>query len=431
MTGRWIRKLNESETGLFGFFFVFFCFYLGMIQLVILPFVFPSLHETAGIMKGASDTLYFHGLALDLLETMNIHGWDAWQINYKGQSPAGIAAAFYYIFTPRPYVLIPFTALVHALSGVFLLKIMRLVFKDSGIGFVVVLPFLFMPSTTVWLVNFHRDPYFILGFFMVIYAHTLVYSDSVRISKKGYCLPWFAAGAFLVWLARPYALDIILVLSGISLLCLGFRMRNTWGPVVVTSIFVSLVVILLLTGSEVKRIKKSDPPKPGITGMIQEVVKKKFTSFAKDRDRFTRLTEATGSSLDTDVRFGSLSDVFTYVPRALQIALFAPFPGTWFEKNASIFKRGAVMEMIFFYMGYFLFFLMCVKKRLTITVVPVLIFALGLILFQGLVISNVGALYRMRYGAIMIFVTLPLAYMCSPTFKAGAKPVNIFKFLEK
>ncbi len=431
MTGRWIRKLNESELWVFGFFFIIFCFYLGMIQQVILPFVFPSLHETAGIMKGASDTLYFHGLALDLLEKMKVHGWSAWQINYKGQSPAGIAAAFYYIFSPRLFVLIPFTAMVHSLSGVLLLKIMRLIFTGSRIGFFTVLPFLFMPSTTVWLVNFHRDPYFILGFFMVIYAHTLVYSDSVRVSKKRGSLLWFAAGACLVWLARPYALDIILVLSGISLLCLGFRMRNTWGPVVVTSIFVSVVVVLLVIGSEVKRIKKSDPPKPGITGMIQEMVEKKFTSFAKDRDRFNRLTEATESSLDTDLRFDSLSDVMAYLPRALQIALFAPFPGTWFEKDASIFRRGGAIEMIFFYMVYVLFVFMCVRKKLTIPAVPALIFATGLILFQGLVVSNVGALYRMRYGAIMIFVTLPLAYIGSGITKSVPNQFKIYKILEK
>ncbi|WP_024335014.1 hypothetical protein [Desulfotignum balticum] len=431
MTGRWVRKLNESDICLFGFFFIIFCFYLGLIQLVLLPFVFPAFHETSGIMKGASDTLYFHGLALDLLEKMNIHGWDAWQINYKGQSPAGIAAAFYYIFTPRPFVLIPFTAFAHSLSGVMLLKTMRLIFCDSRLFFFAVLPFLLMPSTTVWLVNFHRDPYFILGFFMVIYAHTLLFSDSGRFSKKGECLLWFAVGGFLVWLARPYALDIIAVLSVVSLLCLGFRIRNSWVPKMVISIFISVILLFLVMGSEVKRIKMADPPRPGITGMIQGMVEKKFTAFAKDRDRFNRLTEATGSSLDTDLGFFSLSDVMAYVPRALQIALFAPFPGTWFEKDASIFKRGAAMEMILFYIAYGSFFLMCIRKKLTITVVPALIFALGLVLFQGLVVSNVGALYRMRYGAIMIFVTLPLAYLCSEPVKAGAKPVKIIKSLEK
>jgi hypothetical protein len=288
-----------------------------------------------------------------------------------------------------------------------------------------------MPSTTVWLVNFHRDPYFILGFFMVIYAHTLLFSDSGWFSKKGECLLWFVVGGFLVWLARPYALDIIAVLSVVSLLCLGFRIRNSWVPKMVISIFISVILLFLVMGSEVKRIKMADPPRPGITGMIQGMVEKKFTAFAKDRDRFNRLTEATGSSLDTDLGFFSLSDVMAYVPRALQIALFAPFPGTWFEKDASIFKRGAAMEMILFYIAYGSFFLMCIRKKLTITVVPALIFALGLVLFQGLVVSNVGALYRMRYGAIMIFVTLPLAYLCSEPVKAGAKPVKIIKSLEK
>jgi hypothetical protein len=242
---------------------------------------------------------------------------------------------------------------------------------------------------------------------------------------------WFAVGGFLVWLARPYALDIIAVLSVVSLLCLGFRIRNSWVPKMVISIFISVILLFLVMGSEVKRIKMADPPRPGITGMIQGMVEKKFTAFAKDRDRFNRLTEATGSSLDTDLGFFSLSDVMAYVPRALQIALFAPFPGTWFEKDASIFKRGAAMEMILFYIAYGSFFLMCIRKKLTITVVPALIFALGLVLFQGLVVSNVGALYRMRYGAIMIFVTLPLAYLCSEPVKAGAKPVKIIKSLEK
>ena len=88
-------------------------------------------------MKGANDTLYFHGLAVELSEKMRIDGWKAWTMNYRDQSPAGIAAFFYYIFSPAPFVLIPFTAFVYSLAGVFLLKTMRLIFKNSTLSFFV------------------------------------------------------------------------------------------------------------------------------------------------------------------------------------------------------------------------------------------------------------------------------------------------------
>ncbi len=406
--------MNESYLILFFFLFFIFCFYLGLIQLVLLPHIFPSLHAGNGIMKGANDSLYFHGLALELFEKMKIHGWNAWSINYQGQSPAGISAFFYYLFVPKPFILIPFTSFSHSLSGVFLLKIMRLLFKDVRIIFFVIFPFLFMPSAITWLSNFHRDSYFILGFLLVIYAHTILLLDPLSFRRVIGSALYFVFGTFLIWLARPYALDIIIFLSATTFFFFIYRKPNRL-------LIISSITILVIVGFfsvvylQENKTDGSDQLTKGFASSISIMIKNKFRGFAQNRYTFTKLIDAK-SNLDTGIQFNTFSDVISYIPRAMQISFFAPFPNTWFEKDLNLFKKVAVLEMIFLYLMYFYFLLMCLNRKLTMLAIPALIFSTGLILFQGLIVCNVGTLYRMRYGSIMIFVTIALSYFFSESF---------------
>lgn len=360
-------------------------------------------------MKGANDTLYFHGLAVELSEKMRIDGWKAWTMNYRDQSPAGIAAFFYYIFSPAPFVLIPFTAFVYSLAGVFLLKTMRLIFKNSTLSFFVVFPFLFMPSSLTWLSNFHRDSYFILGFFLVIYAHTILLSAPFHIKTILVSVCCFIPGAFLVWLARPYALNIIFFLSFLSFSFFLFLNSNK-------PLRIALILFFLAIGSYMAFVLQEKKPEgtnqkislPGDS--ISLFIRGNSKTFAEHRVAFTHITDGK-SNLDTKVQFNRVSDVIVYIPRAMQISLFAPFPNTWFKKDSDLFKKVAVFEMFYLYMVYSFFFVMCLKRKPTVLFIPAIVFSLGLILFQGLIVCNVGTLYRMRYGPIMMFSTMALSYI--------------------
>ena len=75
----------------------------------------------------------------------------------------------------------------------------------------------------------------------------------------------------------------------------------------------------------------------------------------------------TASSVDESVRFHNMSDLINYLPRALQIGLFAPFPDQWLEPGSSepntIMRKVAIFEMSFFYLSL-VFLLLNIKRVL-------------------------------------------------------------------
>ena len=119
------------------------------------------------------------------------------------------------------------------------------------------------------------------------------------------------------------------------------------------------------------------------------------------------------SAIDKDVKFRNAWDIIVYIPRALQISLFAPFPGDWFKRGSfesNTFMRrisGVEMCVVYFALSFLPFSIWFWKKRVELWVI--MFFSLGVLLIQGLIINNVGTLYRMRYGMLMILVALGMA----------------------
>jgi hypothetical protein len=98
----------------------------------------------------------------------------------------------------------------------------------------------------------------------------------------------------------------------------------------------------------------------------------------------------------------------------MQIALFAPFPSKWFStekrNSSSVEIYISAVEMLYSYVAcigllYWLFSYRLWRIELLLPVTC----ALGLILLLGLVVANVGTLYRMRFPMIMIFISFGMA----------------------
>jgi hypothetical protein len=119
-----------------------------------------------------------------------------------------------------------------------------------------------------------------------------------------------------------------------------------------------------------------------------------------------------GSAIDYDASIRNVTDMLRYIPRALQIALFSPFPNMWFQRGVSPgagpMRGVAGVEMIVCYLlfaGYFpLLFLASHKQRKRFLLVCV--FALPILCLLGMTIPNIGTLYRMRYGYFYLLVGL-------------------------
>jgi len=130
------------------------------------------------------------------------------------------------------------------------------------------------------------------------------------------------------------------------------------------------------------------------TNFAEAIVNK----LASRRILFTDAYFGSGSSIDRGVKFKNVQDIIDYIPRALQIGFLAPFPDSWLDSGKQTGRIGRIISgaetlMLYFLLLGSIFFILLVALVLSVVT----------ILLLGLVVNNIGALYRMRTGFLMPF----------------------------
>jgi hypothetical protein len=117
-------------------------------------------------------------------------------------------------------------------------------------------------------------------------------------------------------------------------------------------------------------------------------------------------------TIDNGVVFANAAQLVAYTPRATLIGFLAPFPNQWFAQGRQTGRMGrlvAAAEMLVVYV-FCAFALVAVwrsRKRLEIWLL-VLISLVG-VTTLALIVPNLGALYRMRYGFLILLVPLAMS----------------------
>jgi hypothetical protein len=117
--------------------------------------------------------------------------------------------------------------------------------------------------------------------------------------------------------------------------------------------------------------------------------------------------EGAESNLDAHVRFDSASDVIRYLPRAALIGLCAPFPRMWFGAGGQVGSAGRLLsggETFLMYVVQTLALVSLWHRRRQPPAWLLVTAALIGVTALGIVVVNVGALYRMRYLFWMLFI---------------------------
>lgn len=211
---------QENLTAYFKLWIVFFAYaavVAFLLQLVVLPYIFPQWHAGNGLMIGG-DSTYFHGLAVDLAKIIQSEGWSAWVLRPEGQAPAGIAAAIYALTVPQPWTIIPVYAALYATAGLGLVKILEIFVTDRRYAIWAALPFLLFPSAMNWYTQMLKDGFFIPGALMFLYGWMLL--SQIRTFQKGWWPPlqamlYIYLGTYLVAIVRPYGAQMMQGLAGI------------------------------------------------------------------------------------------------------------------------------------------------------------------------------------------------------------------------
>jgi hypothetical protein len=118
------------------------------------------------------------------------------------------------------------------------------------------------------------------------------------------------------------------------------------------------------------------------------------------RWKFRTTSPQAGSNVDGHVSFQRPIDILRYVPRAVVIGLAAPFPTMWFSSGRTTGRLGrwiAGAETGLMYVGLLLAAFGVWKERRNPAVWLISFFIFSGITLLGLVVINIGALYRHRY----------------------------------
>jgi uncharacterized membrane protein AbrB (regulator of aidB expression) len=143
------------------------------------------------------------------------------------------------------------------------------------------------------------------------------------------------------------------------------------------------------------------------------------------RDFFTSGYRNAKSNMDPDFVPGTVCNLLTYLPRALQIGFLAPFPNAWVADGSiaasSMMRRVVSAEMLAIYAGLLFLPLAIWRYRRK----PEFWFVLGfftlLTLIHVYLVPNLGTLHRMRYGFLTAVVGIAIGAAFSHTKLAKRK----------
>jgi hypothetical protein len=220
----------------------------------------------------------------------------------------------------------------------------------------------------------------------------------------------------LIWKTRSDFAVFLIGSIGVSALLLAFRQIQERQLLVQNSAaIVLLMAITLCTMRFVDVSRTLDHPLHRSQQTLSSVAPPRppwwhvAARVGRIRERFVQSYPDFSSNLDTDTRIISTWDLAKYLPRATEIGLFAPFPNMWFANGGVVGSMGrklSGLEMLLLYPLECLAFLAVWRNRRNVLVWLLFLIAMMGIVAMGLVVINVGTLYRLRYLFLILLIIL-------------------------
>jgi hypothetical protein len=289
----------------------------------------------------------------------------------------------------------------------------------------------FWPSLLLHTTQLLKDPLFLVG--MLGFVHVSVRLLAERLSWPVTILTATGGGglALVIWLGRDSMGELPIATATLGLVLLIVRQfhekfflaPNVVGMALLLMISAGVVAVVptfhspkLQRGAAERFGSGNDLPDNTTTEPIEPQrprlnLSTRFVArVQKLRQRFFVEYPNASSNIDSSVQLTSLADLVRYLPRALMIGLLAPFPNMWFASGNQVGSAGRLvsgMETMALYVieglaipGLF----SGLRGRRSYSVwLLLLVAALG-ITSLGLVVVNIGTLYRLRYVFFILLI---------------------------
>ncbi|MFN2454151.1 MAG: hypothetical protein ABR577_08010 [Pyrinomonadaceae bacterium] len=279
-----------------------------------------------------------------------------------------------------------------------------------------------LPSLLLHSTQPLHDPLFIVLMLLNLWLTIALITKPVNFARAAI----YTAGGFLtlllLWLTRDAMWPVYLAIVALALavLCIvSLKDRRILFPNFACLLFLAVALVLIP-----KIFAGWLPPKEPVTSAQEQAIEEfrnqqinagqsgVFLKLSTMRQKFVVLYPDAGSNIDTGQTFRKTSDVLFYLPRAAAIGLFAPFPAQWLTEGKMFGRLGRIVsgvEMCFFYLLSLCALAGIWRSRRSMQTWFLLAVVLLGAAALGLVVVNLGALYRMRY-VFWILLVIPGAH---------------------
>ena len=398
--------------------FAYASFMALLLQKAILP-LWPEMHAGHGLLM--NDAIIFHNMAVEIAQRIHTNGWSEWHIYPPGASAnVGLLSLLYALLDTDPAWFIPFNAAAHATGALMIYRIgARLVDSDLGKlgGLLAAICFLVFPSALQWYGQNHKDAFAIVGLLLVLDAWMAIHDDQFSFRVQDSIRVFFSAllGVLLLGLVRSY----FVVVVAIGLLA-SFLISSIWRcrakAVAIRLVFVVVIALLAAVFMRFGIAEGVYGDSVGANTSIFEeflwkendgiplVLEKTLRRASELRAHFVYFGRSVGagSDIDVDQLPNTAWATLAYMPRALFVGLFAPFPETWGER-VTLPRLVGAMETAVWYLA-FLGVIVSVARYRSRKLLASVAFCAVLITMLAYIHPNVGTLYRQRYGLWHFFL---------------------------
>ena len=452
-----------------SFFLLYSVFISLLIQFVVLPIMLPQYHMGNGLLDGG-DWTFYHSKSIELSNIINTNGWSSWEMRPRGFGILGFISAIYsFTGINEPYVLIPFFSTLHAIGAISIVAIIEKLGVSRSVAIISAIPFLIFPSSLLWVTQILKDVFTINGSLLILLGLVglvniprKVFSAYV-IKKQLISSIFIIFGFLIIWLVRPYYLQISLIFMLLmffvmnSFLVLKMLKRKASGLFVLSTFLIQFMLFYAVDSFQIPAYKKTDKnslitaiPSPTMLQASSEgrqlnnqassegrqlnnqvILKGKaykdwvaspylptridneFKKLYLQRSYFYQVQSNANSTIDYGYDLNSTEKIILYIPRAVQIAFLSPFPSSWLAdhptKLSKLTHLVTGIEMIFIYLSFIGVFISAYLWRRKIEFWMVITFSFYFALIPTYAFPNIGALIRYRYGAIMLLAALGIS----------------------
>jgi len=396
-------------------------FAIGRYQLS--PFqIYPT-----GIGRFASDGLIYEGQVVELskiLKSDGLRGWATW--------PTQLHVRLYSIPLSVVSGWVSFSILtIEPLNLIYYLAILILVFKigegvlDFRSGLIAATIVALWPSFLLHTTQLLRDPLLILSVLVLVWS--VIQSLRRELSwRRGLALGFASVAAIVsIRIVRlPMWYVIVAAVAGAAALLVIRAGQSRHFPRGATAFALLIIVAVAITPKFQPFFHNQQESRISSIAQHEDLQKLPLDEqIAMHRDAFKWKLDADGearpaedgSRIDAEVSFHTAGDIIRQVPRAVIVGFFAPFPNLWLRAGKQVGYSGRVIagiEMLMTYMIEFLalFGLWSARKNLSAWFL-VIVIGLGATAL-GLVVNNMGAMYRLRYPFWVLMVILGAGGIC-------------------